>query len=181
MFRSRRPSSGHHQYMLKPLLHCHGYKHPLINTKMYIDLLTYLKITTSSTFIKELFNVCWNLKPIGFVSLHLFSSMEDKYVPQRGVLCWWLKLCNYIMGIMYCSIILILFMWTFTFRKSVRIFRLRCVRYTVLMCVASRICTLMPHDVVWACTDVSLWCRTYSSDCRFPLYVFVLLSICSVY
>jgi hypothetical protein len=71
---------------------------------MYIDLLKYLKITIISISNKVLFNVCLNLKPILFVSLHFFSSMEDKYILQRGVPCLLIK--------------------------AVRIFRLCCVRFS---------------------------------------------------
>jgi hypothetical protein len=59
MFRSNRPSSeGHYQYIWKLLLQYHGYRYLLTNTKMYIDLLKYLKIITINMFTKVLFSVC---------------------------------------------------------------------------------------------------------------------------
>jgi hypothetical protein len=32
-----------------------------------------------------MFNICFNLEPIWFVSLHFFSLMEDEYIPLRGI------------------------------------------------------------------------------------------------
>jgi hypothetical protein len=45
-----------------------------------------------------MFNVCFNLEPIWFVSLHFL--MEDEYIRQRDIVVWRWKLWNYIMGIM---------------------------------------------------------------------------------
>jgi hypothetical protein len=63
----------------------------LTNTKMYIDLLKHLKIITITLIYKVLFNICFNLEPIWFVSLHFFSLMEDEYIPQHGVSCFMIK------------------------------------------------------------------------------------------
>jgi hypothetical protein len=167
MFRWKRPSSeGHYRYIWTLLLQSHGYKEHLINTKMYIDLLNYLKITTLSTFNKVLFNVCSNLKPIWFVSLHFFSSMEE-----HGVLCLMITALQLYYGyyvVFYNPDFIQIwpfFIFNLTFGKSIPIFRLHRVRYDLLTCGC--VSYLYPY-ASWRCVGV-YWCFIMMSNILFWL------------
>jgi hypothetical protein len=126
MFRSKRPSMH-----VKNTITKSWYKYLLTNTKMYIDLLkySYLKFTTISIFNKVLFNVCLNLKPIWFVSLH--SSLQ-----------WKIKK-------FYSAAFAV--RWSNLFGKAVRIFNVTWMTWISLCCRCCRCCNA---NLIWKVVDV---------------------------
>jgi hypothetical protein len=92
-------------------------------------------------------NICSNLEPVWFMSLHFFSLMEDEYIPQRGIVVWWSKFFGIVVQLFrlrYVDIIL------YCVGGTCRVYRLHhSICYTLLLSTPLVGVTIIPHSRFW--------------------------------